>query len=261
MSFLPEPLRPERAALLTRVAPVTRLVVGAAWLLAAVMTVDPVVPARLMAAGVVVLILGSGIPLAPAVRRLSPLLLAAAGIAVLTALLHPANADRHLPAAVDAAVVRITPPALSAALALALRLGAIALTSLLVFAPSDPTRFADSLVQQWRLPERFAYGTAAALRVAPLLAADWAAISAARRLRGLQPRGLTGRARESGDRLLVLLVSALRRAERMAISMDARGFDSGRPRSRYRPVRLGTLDAVVLIGGIGFAAIALLFGR
>ena len=64
---------------------------------------------------------------------------------------------------------------------------------------------ADSLVQQWHLPDRFAYGTLAAVRVAPFMAGDWAVIGAARRLRGLQPRGPLARIREGGDRLLVML--------------------------------------------------------
>jgi energy-coupling factor transport system permease protein len=147
------------------------------------------------------------------------------------------------------------------ALALGLRLVAIALTSVLVFGPGDPTGLADSLVQQWRVPDRFAYGTIAALGLAPLLAADWAATRAARRLRGLEPAGLPARLASIGGRLIVLLVTAVRRAERMALSMDARGFDSGIARSRYRPVRLGRLDALILLAALGVAAAALLAGR
>jgi len=46
-------------------------------------------------------------------------------------------------------------------------------------------------------PDRFAYGTLAALRVAPFMAGDWGTIAAARRLRGISPGGVTGRAASS----------------------------------------------------------------
>src|ERR1035437_8059105 len=77
-----------------------------------------------------------------------------------------------------------------------------------------------SLVQQWHLPDRFAYGTLAALRMAPFMADDWIAMAAARRLRGLQAKGPAARIRETRDRLLVMLVASIRRAERLALAMD-----------------------------------------
>ena len=261
MSFLPAPLEPIRPALLTRVAPVTRLLVGIAWLGVAVIAAGPVVPFALAAAGTVAVVLVSGLPLGRVPARLAPLGLAALGLGLLTVLVNPANADPAATTALAAGPLRVTEPAVLAGLAIALRLAVIALVSLLVFATSDPTRLADSLVQQWRVPYRFAYGTLAALRIVPLLAADWTAIGAVRRLRGLEPHGARGRVGAFGRQLLVLLVSAIRRAERMALAMDARGFDTGQPRSVYRPVSLGPLDAAVLAGGLAIAAAALLLGR
>ncbi len=261
MTFLGTPLEPIRPALLTRVAPVTRLVVGLAWLGVAVLTLDPAVPARLALVALAVLALGSGLPARLALLRLSPLLVAGLGLGILTVLYHPAGGDPSVPAIAVIGPVRVTEPGLVAGVAMALRLAVIAVTSLLVFAPSDPTRFADSLVQQWRIPDRFAYGTLAALRIAPLLAADWTAIGAARRLRGIEPRSPAERIRSTGGRLLVLLVASIRRAERMALAMDARGFDTGRPRSRYRPMRLGWLDWAVLAAGMAVAVAALVVDR
>ena len=142
-----------------------------------------------------------------------------------------------------------------------LRVVVIALTTLLVFAPSDPTRLADSLAQQWHVPDRFAYGTLAALRVAPLMAADWTTIGAARRLRGLEPRGPIGRISESGGRLLVMLVAAIRRAERLALAMDARGFDSGRRRTHYRPLRTTWRDWLTVAAAVAVAVAALALPR
>jgi energy-coupling factor transport system permease protein len=260
VSFLPAPLEPVRPGLLRRVVPVTRLVVAAVWLLVAFAGVDPRVPAVLLAAAVAALAGLSGLPLGRSVRRMAPLVLAAGGLAVLTLVLHPSRSD---PAAATLFVVgpfRITVAAASAALALALRLALIAVASLLVFGPSDPTTIADSLVQQWHVPDRFAYGTLAALRIAPFLAADWSATRTVRRLRGIEARGPAAGTREAGGRLLALLVAAVRRGERMALAMDARGFDAGRRRSRFRPIRVGPLDWLVLGSGLAVAGLALAAG-
>lgn len=67
--------------------------------------------------------------------------------------------------------------------AVSLRLLAIALPGILVFATTEPVDLADSLVQQLRVPPRFAYGSLAALGLLPLLAVDWATIRRARRAR------------------------------------------------------------------------------
>jgi energy-coupling factor transport system permease protein len=136
----------------------------------------------------------------------------------------------------------------------------IGLTTLLVFGPSDPTRLADSLVQQWHVPDRFAYGTLGALRVAPFMADDWAVIAAARRLRGIKPGGV-GRVRDTGDRLLVMLVAAIRRAERLALAMDARGFDSGIKRSHFRQVKAAWRDYLTVAVALSVAIAALTVAR
>ncbi len=260
MSFLPAPLEPVRPAILRDVAPVTRLVVAAAWLLVAFVGVDPRVPAVLLAAGVGALVAMSGLPLRASVRRMAPLVIAAAGLAVLTLVVHPSRSDPAAATLVDLGLFRVTVAAASAALALALRLALIAVASLLVFGPSDPTTFADSLVQQWRVPDRFAYGTLAALRVAPYLAADWSSTRAVRRLRGIEARGPVASLQVAGARMLTLLVSAVRRGERMALAMDARGFDAGRRRTHFRVIRLGRRDALVLGAGIAVALVALIVG-
>lgn len=260
MSFLPAPVEPVRPGLLRDVAPVTRLVVAATWLLVAFLGVNPRVPAVLLAAAIASLVALSGLSLRASIRRMAPLVLAAVGLAVLTLVVHPSRSDPAAATLVDLGPFRVTVSAAAAALALALRLALIAVASLLVFGPSDPTTFADSLVQQWRIPDRFAYGTLAALRVAPYLAADWSSIRTVRRLRGIEARGPVASIRLAAARMLTLLVSAVRRGERMALAMDARGFDAGRRRTHFRVIRLGPRDALVLVAGIAAGVAALVVG-
>ena len=128
---------------------------------------------------------------------------------------------------------------------------AIAAASLLVFAAVGHDALADSLVQQWRLPDRFAYGTLAALPACRALAADWTA-SALRG--GAGPTALACAARgRAFRRLVALLVLAVRHAERLALAMDARGFGRGAAQPLPATCR-GPLDRVV----VGLAGVALL---
>jgi energy-coupling factor transport system permease protein len=106
----------------------------------------------------------------------------------------------------------------------------------------------DALVQQARVPERFAYGALAAYQAVPGLAEDLVTLRQARRVRGLRgwhPRLLVG-----------LLVRAIRHADQLALAMDARAFGSG-PRSTFRPIRWGWPDLAVGISGV--AALGLAF--
>jgi energy-coupling factor transport system permease protein len=105
------------------------------------------------------------------------------------------------------------------------------------------------LVQQGRVPERFAYGAFAAYQAVPRFADDFATLRQARRIRGLRgtwhPRLLLG-----------LLVLAIRHGDRMALAMDSRAFGSG-PRSRFREVSWSRLDLGVAIAS-GFALVGAL---
>lgn len=261
MSVFPAPLVAVRPAFLTRTTPVARLVAGTAWLVASVVTLDPIVPARLSLVAIAALAFLSGLPLRRIPGRLAPIGFAILSLTAFSILFASANGDRSLATVAQLGPARITGPAIAAGLAVGLRVVVIALTTLLVFGPSDPTRMADSLVQQWHFPDRFAYGTLAALRVAPFMAGDWAAIGAARRLRGIAPRGPLARLQAFGGRLLVMLVAAIRRAERMALAMDARGFDSGVHRTHFRELRTRWRDWLTIAAAFAVAAAALALPR
>ena len=187
MNFGAAPLTPVRPAFLTRVTPVARLVAGMTWLIACDRDAGPGRAGspddrRGRRPGAVVRAAAAAHPRPPVAAR--------PGHPEPDRLLDPAGGRQRRPVAGGArrnSGPSASPaPAVSAGLAVGLRVVVIGLTTLLVFGPSDPTRMADSLVQQWRFPDRFAYGTLAALRVAPFMADDWTMIGAARRLRGIR---------------------------------------------------------------------------
>ena len=147
------------------------------------------------------------------------------------------------------------------ALALALRVLALALPGVLLVASTDPVRLADALTVHWRVSPRFAVGALAALRLVPLLVAELEALRLARRTRGIE----AGRSPVAAVRLFAgaafgLLVGAVRRGSRLATAMDARGFDSGVPRSNARGSRLRVADASFVLGTLAVCTVAVLAG-
>ncbi|MBT8223882.1 MAG: energy-coupling factor transporter transmembrane protein EcfT [Dactylosporangium sp.] len=203
-------------------------------------TIDPVAPGIALVVELAVVPL-FGLRYGQLLRRSWPILLGAAGVAVVQ-LLFGTSADRGLAAA-----------------GLALRVLAIAVPSVLAFATIDPTDLADALVQQVRLPERFAIGALAAVRLLPLLADDWRTLAVARRARGLSAGGSPlARLRLFASTMFALLVAAIRRGTRLATAMDARGFGgAGQRRTRARQQRFAAADAALIAAGIGLAVLAL----
>ncbi len=152
----------------------------------------------------------------------------------------------------------MTSGVLITALGLVLRMFAVALPGVVVVATTDPTDLADALVQNAKVPARFAYGALAAFRLVPLLGQEWQMISMARRARGIDAgRNPLTRLRLFGSTAFTLLVGAIRRGTRLAVAMDARGFDAATPRSVARRQRFGTADGLLVAGAAVLSGAAL----
>jgi energy-coupling factor transport system permease protein len=142
-------------------------------------------------------------------------------------------------------------------LGLALRVVGLALPGVLLVASTDPVRLADALTIHWRMSPRFAYGALAALRLVPLLVAEFDSVRLAQRTRGVEAgRNPVARVRMLAGIGFILLVGAVRRGSRLATAMDARGFDSGIPRTNARGSALHLRDAAFVGGAVVACAAA-----
>jgi energy-coupling factor transport system permease protein len=151
--------------------------------------------------------------------------------------------------------VRVSEGSLELALATTLRVLAIALPSVVLFATVDPTDLADGLSQILRLPARFVLGALAGLRMVGLFLDDWRALELARRARGVADRG---RVRRFFGMAFALLVLSIRRGSKLATAMEARGFGSSLPRTWARTSRFGVAEWVLIMIGAAIAAIAVI---
>ncbi|MBM4434194.1 MAG: energy-coupling factor transporter transmembrane protein EcfT [Chloroflexi bacterium] len=238
---LATPLEVDTASPLGGAHPLAKLGSAAALMLALFITVDAVTAAVVLAALVASFPL-TGLRPAAFLRRVAPLASAAAAIAVINALF-----------AADARGV-------IAGIAVALRLIGIAVAGLLAVLTIDPTDLADALVQHVRAPPRFVVGALAAWRLAPIFGQEWQTLAMARRARGIEAeRGLADRLSSFQPLTFALLVGAIRRATRLALAMDARGFGRRPCRTIARARPFDGRDRAILAGGIAIAAGASLF--
>jgi len=122
----------------------------------------------------------------------------------------------------------------------------------------EASSLGDHLAQRLRLPARPVVASVAALHRLGDMVQDWRSLEQARRVRGLGPgRSAVGMVRQTGALTFGLLVSGLRRAGRMAVAMDARGFSSpsasGRTWAEPAPWRV----ADTVLAGLGLAVAAI----
>jgi energy-coupling factor transport system permease protein len=247
-----EPSDRQLQSVLGRTSPLVKLAIALGWLVGLAFTLalwPPVVV--VLAALLAGLVLGE-IPGMRLAAGVAPLWVAALGIGLFNALFSGSNGDPSLPVAFSIGPFHVTWAAVWAGAGLAARVVAIASVGVVFAQTTDSTRLVDSLVQQGRAPERFAYGALAAYQAIPRLGAQLTNLRQARRIRGLRwswhPR-----------LMLSLLVLAIRHGDRLALAMDARAFGSG-PRSRYRTVEWTWLDAAVGAGAVVVMLVALASG-
>jgi energy-coupling factor transport system permease protein len=237
---------------LGRTSPLVKLGVALAWLIGLAFT-TAISPPLILSVIAIAAGLGlGGIRPGALGRSLAPLWIAAISIGLVNTLFSAANADPTADVVLALGPIRITDVALAGGIALGARVVAIASVGGVFALTTDSTRLADSLVQQGRVSDRFAYGALAAYQGIPRFAEDLTTLRQARRIRGLRggwhPRLLLG-----------LLVLAIRHGDRLALAMDARAFGSG-PRSHFREIRWTVLDPVTAVAGLAVLAGALALG-
>jgi energy-coupling factor transport system permease protein len=231
-------LGPAPDTALSRINPVAQLTAMAVVTLVLLTSLDVVTPA-IVVLFELALFPAAGLTSAHAVWvRTWPMLIGAAGVGLVNVWL-----------AEDASLVT--------GVGLALRVVGLALPGVLLVASTDPVRLADALTLHWRVSPRFAFGALAALRLAPLLVAEFEALRLARRTRGVEAgRNPVARVRLLAGIGFALLVGAVRRGSRLATAMDARGFDSGIPRSNARGSTLHRRDAWFVLAAVAVCALA-----
>jgi energy-coupling factor transport system permease protein len=244
---------------LQRRNPTIKLLVVLALSFLLVLVIDPITPllslALTLLAGTV---LGRVTPRSYA-GALTPLLLIALGFVWTNALFAVA------PSAADVlwrlGPLRLTLPGLRFGLAIGLRGLAIGALSVTFVLTTDPTDLVVSLIRHGGLPFRVGYALLAGYRFLPFFVQEYEQVRLARRVRGESESGPPWT--RAGVRLgyiLPLASSALRRAARVAVAMDSRGFAAARHRTYYRDVPVRWKDGLFVVAAFALALAVFVLG-
>lgn len=139
--------------------------------------------------------------------------------------------------------VRVTPDGLLFGITIVCRLLAIFAASLLFVLTTNPVDLVVALIQQTRLPVKVGYAVFAAYRFMPLIHEELENIQAAHHVRGgVEGSGIIARARRLFGYAIPLLAISVRRAERVALAMDSRGFGARPDRTYFRQTAFRRAD-------------------
>lgn len=222
--------------------PLAKLVAAAVIGVVLLLSLDPVSGA--VALGLELALLPfAGLSAGRLLRSLAPLLMAAplAGVATL---LYGRGGGELL---ASLGPWHITAGNVALAIAVTIRVIAVVLPAVVLFATTDPTDLADALAQLWHLPSRFVLGALAAVRMLGLMGHDWRMLGLARRARGV---------RDWGSRPMAFFIIAIRRGSLLATAMEARGFDSEHERNWARTSRWSSADTWFVIAAAVLATVA-----
>ncbi|GGE86807.1 energy-coupling factor transporter transmembrane component T family protein [Mycetocola zhadangensis] len=238
-----------RDSAIARVNPVAKLAVAVLISVTLLLSID-VVSASVALLLVGILLFWSGLDARGFWLRTAPLWLAAP-FAGLTTVLYGEDSGAVL---ASLGFATITEGSLALGVAITLRVLAIGLPSIVLFATTDPTDLADGLAQVLKLPSRFVLGGLAGLRMVGLFVDDWRALGQARRARGVGDANFFARFCSQAFALLVL---AIRRGSKLATAMEAKGFGSDLERTWARPSTVGRPELLLVLIGAGIAGVSI----
>lgn len=217
---------------------------------------DPWTPSMLYVLAVIGVIAGGHIAVSVLVRAHIPFLLFGLSLFVVNAV------TRHGWTVLVIGPLSVTANGVAVGASLGMRTLLIGVLASAFVLTTDATRLMTSLHQQLRLSPRLTYAILAGYRMLEQLPTDWVTIRQAQAVR--EPGRRRGAALPRSPRMLrhaafTVLVTTLRRAERLATTMETRGLGSG-PRTIFRPVPLTVSDAVLTATVLSTITAALVAG-
>lgn len=246
------PTRPAQTSLAARINPVTKLAASLIIAAALLVTIDWVSAATALVLELA-LLPWAGLALKRLLRVTLPLAIAAVTGGISTVLYGKTSGQIHL----EWWFVTVSEGSLDLGLATALRVLAIGLPGVVLFATTDPTDLADGLAQVLKLPSRFVLGGLAGLRLIGLFIDDWRYLGLARRARGVADAGgPIAKLKRFLGQAFALLVLSIRRGTKLATAMEAKGFGAPVERSWARPSRLSGRDGALAVIALAIAGIA-----
>ena len=164
-------------------------------------------------------------------------------------------------------IIKITKEGIIHTIFLAVRLVLLVLSSAVLTLTTTPVALTDGIesllspLNKLRFPvHALALVMSIALRFIPILTEETSRIINAQKARGgdFESGSLGKRVKALVPVLIPLLIGALRRADELGDAMDARCYSGSQVRTKYKKLKFGKGDAIVLCVGLGFLAVSVL---
>ncbi len=111
-----------------------------------------------------------------------------------------------------------------------------------------PVHLFYSLMQQLKVPPKYAYSFMAALRLIPILFEEFQTLRLALKVRGVRyDRGVRGFYQRVKRYAIPLLAQSIRRAQRIAVAMEAKRFSLVKRRTYYYVIGFSRNDALYAV--------------
>lgn len=158
-------------------------------------------------------------------------------------------------------LIHITEESFYRGIHLGLRASTFAVLGLLFALTTKPVLLFYSLMQQLKLPANIAYSFMASIRMLPIMASEFQTLHYAYRIRGLDlGKGATGFLKKMRFYSVPLLAQAIRRAQRIAIAMEAKQFNGATKRTYFYEIGYSKWDAIFLTTCLALVSASALLG-
>ena len=209
---------------------------------------DPYTPFIFSVLALIQIIALARIPSRQVMKMILPLLLILAGITITSIISFNTGMEAAPRILFNIGKIEISVNSIRFGFSIGLRILCFMLYSLLFVATTDPTDFIISLILQFKLSPRIGFGTLAGYRFVPLLSTEYQNIFEAHRVRGMEERsGAIAKIKRFKEFAVPLMVTAARKAQRVAIAMDSKCFYAYPKRTYLRDVRIRKADVSYII--------------
>jgi len=141
-------------------------------------------------------------------------------------------------------IIKISEESIRSGLIIGMKSLAIGMISLVLLLTTRPVLLFYALMQQFRFPAKFAYSFMAAVRLVPIVIEEWQTRTHALKVRGVTfSRGIKGLYERLKMYSVPLFAQSVRRAQRIAVAMEAKQFRMNQSRTYYYETAFSKVDA------------------
>lgn len=233
-----------RETWLHRVNPSLKLFVCLALFFLVLFTHNPSIMLNAAAAAVIVLFSGSGHPGKRLVLYALPALLLF--VSSSTSMIFYGKGETTW---LEWGIVHVTEESFFRGMQVGMKSLCFAFIGLLFALTTRPVHLFYSLMQQCKVPPKYAYSFMAAMRLVPIMIEEFQTLRHALAVRGVgRERGLSGLYRKMKAYAVPMLAQSIRRAQRIAVAMEAKRFAGNGRRTFYYEIGFSAADAAFVAG-------------